>query len=139
MFCIFPASVPAASSFADGVNQLLARSCRFKLWLFFPSFVFLRPDSVNSASGCGTSCVVGVGQDEQPFPFVRCADSFIVCSNTCPFDLTEPERGKIREDGAESTSKKSGDVFKKRPFGVNCPKNFGDIGPEVSVILCPFS
>ena len=75
---------------------------------------------------------VAVGQDENSLASMRCSDGG--CLKSCLL-RREPERGKITEDGSESASKKSGDVFKKRPSGLNCPKNLSDMWPEPTLII----
>jgi len=57
---------------------------------------------------------LGVGQDEDPFALVGCAD--VGRSDAVP-DRIEPERGQVAENVAKSPSKQACDVFQEDVAG----------------------
>jgi hypothetical protein len=74
-----------------------------------------------------------VGQDEDPEPLVRCA-------NFCRAEQARRRRvahaPKVSQDGFKAETDVTCDVLNKDPFGGAFANDAGDLGPEVTWIVC---
>ena len=74
-----------------------------------------------------------MGQDEDAEPLVRRA-------HFCRAEQTRRRRvaqsPKLSQDGLEPEGDVAGDVFEEDPFGCAFPDDAGDLGPEVTGVVC---
>jgi hypothetical protein len=74
-----------------------------------------------------------VGQDEDPEPLVRCA-------NFCRAEQARRRRvthvPKLSQDGLKTEADVTREIFEEDPFGGAFANDAGDLGPEVTWIVC---
>jgi hypothetical protein len=81
---------------------------------------------------CLASPDVGVGQQPEPFPSMRCANGGR--REQTPFRI-EPEVGKVGEDVRQPESNKLGDVLQEDEGRSHVSDDPGDVGPEPSLVI----
>jgi hypothetical protein len=77
------------------------------------------------------SVPTGVGQDEDPLPFV--GSSGIVRSHTTPLRI-EPQRGQVTEDDVESPNSERCDVFHEDELGSHLANDASEVSPESAAV-----